>query len=66
MNKLILDDGKYEIQYSDDMETFKCLRYGEEWRDLTGDMLILALVNKINELNLEADNLDALLSGELP
>lgn len=28
----------------------RCLRYGEPWRDLTGDGMVLALVQRIEEL----------------
>jgi hypothetical protein len=53
MNKeIILEDGKYTIVYdfSPQSFTFKALRYGEEWRNLSGDKLILALIHRIEEL----------------
>ena len=52
MTKTInLADGKYTIVY-DENNFFpaKCLRYGEEWRDLTGDNLVFWLCAKIAEL----------------
>lgn len=46
-----LDDGKYTIVYNEHNQyPAKCLRYGEEWRDLTGDNLIFWLCAKIEEL----------------
>ena len=57
MTKIDLLDGKYTIQH-DNGTNFKALRYGEEWRDLTGDGLMLALVEKIEEL--QEDNLSML------
>ena len=42
-------DGKYTVkQYSNGR--VEALRYGEKWRDCTGDGLILALVQRIYEL----------------
>lgn len=57
MYKLVLQDGKYEIHLSDNMSVFKALRYGNEWRDLIGDNLILALITKIQEQEIEIKNL---------
>jgi hypothetical protein len=48
--KLSLDDGKYEIHKSDDMKIFDCTRHGEGWRSLVGDNMVLALVDRIQEL----------------
>lgn len=46
-------DGKYKIQLSNDGLKFRALRYGQQWRDLLGDNLILGLVFKIQELEEE-------------
>jgi hypothetical protein len=48
-------DPKYTIIVPETTEEyeegrFRALRYGEEWRDLTGDGLVLALVYKILSL----------------
>ena len=52
-----LEGGKYTIVYDKTNQyPEKCLRYGEEWRDLIGDKLIFALCNEIEEL--ERDNED--------
>lgn len=45
--QLKLDGGKYIIQYNENPYQFKALRYGKEWRDLTGDNLILALMFQV-------------------
>lgn len=47
---LSLEDGKYTIILENHPYSFVALRYGEQWRDLTGDKLILALVQKVLEL----------------
>lgn len=46
-----LDNGKYTVMYDENNQyPMKCLRYGEEWRDLVGDNLIFWLCAKIEEL----------------
>jgi hypothetical protein len=49
MTKVVLQDGKYTVEH-DNGTNFHALRYGEPWRDLTGDGLVLALVQRIEEL----------------
>lgn len=44
-----LENGKYKVEHENG-SNFKALRYGEDWRDLTGDGLVLALVQRIEEL----------------
>ncbi len=51
--RVILENGKYEVVLEGNGKKFYALRHGEEWRDLTGDNLCLALLNKI--LDLETD-----------
>ncbi|CAH8772254.1 hypothetical protein [Paenibacillus dendritiformis] len=41
---------KYEIVIDWSKNIFKALRYGEEWRNLVGDNLILAMAYRIQEL----------------
>ena len=48
-----LQQGKYTIIQNLDAGVFKCLRYDEEWRDLIGDNLILALCQRIQDLESE-------------
>jgi hypothetical protein len=42
-------DGKYIVQCDGDGR-MRALRYGEPWRDLTGDGMVLALVQEIERL----------------
>lgn len=45
-----LDSGKYRIFYNWSKEgQFKCQRYGQNWRDLTGDNMTMALCQMILE-----------------
>jgi len=50
--ELELADGKYTIVLASGKEDFRfeALRYGNEWRNLAGDNLVLALVHKVQEL----------------
>ena len=45
-------DGKYTV-IQDDAGATRALRYGEEWRDCVGDGLILALAQRVDELESE-------------
>lgn len=48
---ITLGEGKYTIIYDKNSQyPVKCLRYGQDWKDLTGDNLIFYLCNKITEL----------------
>jgi hypothetical protein len=49
LNRVVVDFGKYEVT---GIETghLKALRYGEPWRDLVGDKLVLALCHRIQHL----------------
>lgn len=47
--RIELNDGKYTY-VADGKGRQKALRYGEEWRDLTGDNLIYWMACKIEEL----------------
>lgn len=50
IESIILDGGKYEIIIIDNGREFKALINGEEWRNLLGDNLILAMFYKIQGL----------------
>lgn len=43
-------DGKYTVIMDMDSGRAQCLRYGEKWRDLTGDKMVLALFDTIIDL----------------
>jgi len=50
---ILLDGGKYEVifdQTSGSTSEFYALRYGEEWRSLTGDNLVLCMFQRIKDL----------------
>ena len=60
MKEIKLDDGKYTIVY-DKTGSYpvKCLRCGEEWRNLLGDNLIYWLCARIEELEKEINNVSS-------
>lgn len=47
--RIELEDGKYTVIHEEG-ENFHALHYGGRWRDLTGDNLVMALVNEVEEL----------------
>jgi len=47
--KIDLYDGKYTYVCNDDGSDQHVQRYGERWRDLTGDGFVLAMAHKIEE-----------------
>jgi hypothetical protein len=47
--KYITQDNKYSLIFYKSGK-FEALRYGQPWRDLTGDGLVLALVSELIEL----------------
>ena len=49
MLKRIKIDEKYTLVIKKD-GSFKALRYGQEWRDLTGDKLVLTMCQRIEQL----------------
>ena len=49
LTKITLEGGKYVVQHKNGAE-FEAFRHGEKWRDLTGDGLVLALVQRIGAL----------------
>ena len=58
MSKIELMDGKYTVVNElEEGGGFRALRYGEEWRNLAGDNLILAMAYEIEELKVEIERL---------
>ena len=49
-NKLDLCGGKYTVIYDAGTGNFECLRYGEKWRNLNGDKMVLALFDEVISL----------------
>jgi hypothetical protein len=63
MNKIDLDGGKYTvINELNEGGKFKALRYGEEWRSLAGDNLVLAMFYRIESLTERLSKAESLLS----
>lgn len=52
-------DGKYTIIYDLKTGQSECLRYGEKWRSLTGDKMVLAMFDEIVALREEVAKLKA-------
>ena len=48
MQTVTLENGKYKIV--NDNGVVKAYRHGEQWQDLSGDSLILALLSRVEEL----------------
>lgn len=64
MNKISLECDKYEV-LEGTTGTIQVLRHGEMWRDLTGDKLFLAMINRIQELECAAKNIEGTVSEYL-
>ena len=56
---IVLDDGKYKYIYEKGKQ--RVLRYGEEWRDLTGDNFVYCLAERATLLEKENAKLRTLL-----
>ena len=62
-DKIVLDNGKYTVVNAlNEGGGFKALRYGEEWRNLVGDGLVLAMFHEIERLIEELSEAESLLS----
>lgn len=63
ISKIDLLDGKYTVTHQNGLN-LNALRYGQQWRDLNGDGLVLAMAQRINELesylNIGNDNTEKL------
>jgi len=54
--KVSTDDGKYTV-IQDSTGGMRALRYGEEWRDCTGDGMILTLAQDLQDARAEIQRL---------
>jgi cell division protein FtsB len=61
MLKLELAEGKYTYIYENGNQ--RALRYGEEWRDLTGDNLVYFLAHELDQLRQENTELKERAEG---
>lgn len=50
IEKIELEDGKYTLLHHTKHGGLTVLRYGEVWRNETGDKLMLSMFQKIREL----------------
>lgn len=62
--RIDLCDGKYSVIYDLRTGQSECLRYGEKWRDLCGDKMVLAMFDRIVELEAENARLRALIADQ--
>lgn len=62
--KLDFCDGKYTVIYDFKTGQSECLRYGEPWRQLVGDKMVLAMFDRVVELQTENAALKAELANE--
>lgn len=53
--RLDICDGKYTLIIDMDTGRAECLRYGEKWRDLVGDKMVLALFDELVEARARAE-----------
>jgi len=53
--RLDICDGKYTLIIDTDTGRAECLRYGEKWRDLVGDKMVLALFDELVEARARAE-----------
>ena len=62
-NSITLADGKYTIiNELNEGGGLRALRYNEEWRNLSGDNLILAAYHEIDRLQAKLNVVESLLS----
>ena len=53
--RLDICDGKYTLIIDTDTGRAECLRYGEKWRGLVGDKMVLALFDELVEARARAE-----------
>lgn len=63
MTTIELDNGKYTVVHEAGVN-LHALRYGEPWRDLTGDGLVLAMAQEIESLREQLDRAEAMLRNQ--
>lgn len=56
------DNGKYEVRFENDGKLY-AYRHGEEWRDLVGDNLILAMLHEVEQLRNNIEDAKSCLYG---
>lgn len=63
MIKESFDNGKYTVIFEDNGR-FRAERYGEPWRDLTGDGMILSMLYEVERLRIEIKELKESIAFE--
>ena len=63
--RIDLCDGKYSVVFNFETGQSEALRYGERWRDLRGDKMVLAMFNRIVELEEQLKTCATVCSEEL-
>ena len=58
MTKIVLEDGKYTVLHENGTN-LRALRHGEPWRELTGDGLVLAMAQRIEELEAQLQAIES-------
>jgi hypothetical protein len=48
--RVVVGDGKYTILFDETTGALEAQRYGQKWRDLTGDGMVLAMLQEIQVL----------------
>lgn len=61
---ITLSDGKYEYEFDHQKGAQTIKRNGKDWRDETGDNLILAMAQRIDELEEEVYQLECDAMGD--
>lgn len=56
-------DGKYTVIFDETTGRLSALRYGEPWRDLVGDGMVLAMLQRVDALQQEVDALQRRIDG---
>jgi hypothetical protein len=56
-------DGKYTVIFDETTGRLSALRYGEPWRDLVGDAMVLAMLQRVDALQQEVGALQQRIDG---
>lgn len=56
-------DGKYTVIFDETTGRLSALRYGEPWRDLVGDGMVLAMLQRVDALQQEVGALQQRIDG---
>ena len=62
--RMDFDDGKYTVVYYDNGKLV-ALRFGEVWRDLTGDKMVFWMLHEANQLREQRDELLKALAASM-